>query len=291
MYLLNDYDEALRKILKEGVRKKNRTGVDSLAVFCLQSRYRIDEYFPLLTKRKIWPRSCFAELLWFISGSSNNKDLQKDGVEYWTPWVNSEFEKEHGYAEGSLGPVYGFQLRHFDGYYGDGRTVQMHLGENIYGRGGFDQLLWMVEQLKINPDSRRNIFSLWNPKQIDLMRLAPCHYTFQVFVHEDKLSGVLTQRSCDFPVGVPYNIAFYSALIHLLAQQTGYRPYEFVHHTIDSHIYINQIEAVEEYLSRESVDCPKLNLKKAKDIGSYSLEDFEVVDYNPHPVIKIPVAV
>jgi thymidylate synthase len=290
MYLLNDYDESLKRILKEGVRKKNRTGIDCLTLFCMQARYRIDEYFPLLTKRKMGT-NCFGELLWFVSGSTNNKDLQKNGVEYWTPWVDPNFEKKHGYAEGSLGPVYGFQLRHFNGYYGNGNTIQKHLGENIYGRGGSDQLLWMVDQLKTNPDSRRNLFSLWNPMQNDFMRLPPCHYTFQVFVHEDKLSGVLTQRSCDFPVGVPYDIAIYSGLIYMLAQQTGYYPYEFVHHTIDSHIYVNQIEAVEEYLSRPEIDCPKLNLKKAKDIDSYSIADFEIIDYNPGSTIKIPVAV
>jgi thymidylate synthase len=123
------------------------------------------------------------------------------------------------------------------------------------------------------------------------MRLAPCHYTFQVFVHEDKLSGVLTQRSCDFPIGVPYNIAFYSGLIYMLAQQTGYRPYEFVHHAVDSHIYINQIEAVEEYLNRPEISCPKLNLRKASSITEYSVDDFDIQDYNPGLPIKIPVAV
>ena len=306
-YLLDDYDAALELILNEGVKKENRTGVDSLAVFCIQSRYKIDKYFPLLTRRKIWPKAVFAELLWFISGSTNNNDLKKLGADFWTPWVDEEFEKKHGYAPASLGPVYGFQLRHFGGDYGNGiggsrnsprdyciglkLEMEQTYEYKTYGLGGFDQLAWMIEQLKTNPNSRRNLFSLWNPKQIDMMRLAPCHYTFQVFVHEDKLSGVLTQRSCDFPVGVPYNICFYSALIHMLSQQTGYKPYEFVHHTIDSHIYVDQIEAVEEYLSRPKVDCPKLEVEPASDIDSYTMDNFKITDYNPQPVIKIPVAV
>lgn len=327
-YLLDDYDAALETILKRGVRKKNRTGVDSLAVFCIQSRYKINEFFPLLTRRKIWPKSVFGELLWFISGSSNNKDLQKLGVEYWTPWVDKEFEKRNGYADGSLGPVYGFQLRHFDGEYGNGiggmsawnyanqidphcgiayHEQLMEEGRNLdyfvhyerpgpskgryYGMGGFDQLAWMIEQLKTNPDSRRNLFSLWNPKQIDMMRLAPCHYTFQVYVENGNLSGVLTQRSCDFPVGVPYNIAFYSGLIYMLAQQTNLKPYEFVHSTVDSHIYVNQVDGVEEYLSRPKPDCPKLLLEKADNIDSYSVDSFQILDYNPLEAIKLPVAV
>lgn len=302
-YLLDDYDTALVKILEEGVQKKNRTGVDSLAVFCIQSRYEIGDYFPLLTRRKIWPKAVFAELLWFISGSTNNNDLKKLGADFWTPWVDEEFEKKHGYAPGSLGPVYGFQLRHFGGEYGDGTPGKVfskptpplsrpgNYYKTCYGAGGFDQLAWMIKQLKVNPDSRRNLFSLWNPKQIDMMRLAPCHYTFQVFVYEDNLSGVLTQRSCDFPVGVPYNICFYSALLYMLAQQTGLKPYEFVHNTIDSHIYVDQIEAVEEYLSRPQLDCPKLELEPAPDIDSYTIDNFKITDYNPQPIIKIPVAV
>lgn len=319
MYILEDYDNALKQIIKKGVRKVNRTGVDTIAVFGIQSRYRIDEHFPILTGRKVWPKSIFAELLWFLSGSTNNKDLQALGANIWTPWVDAEFEKKHGYAEGSFGPVYGFQLRHFGGYYGNGiggrndsdrnymtldDASRLDLDRNLlpwktieygkidaYGYGGFDQLANMVNRLKTNPDCRRNLFSLWNPAQVDEMRLPPCHYTFQVFVHDGKLSGLLTQRSCDFPIGIPANIQFYSALIYMLAQQCGYEPYEFVHSTVDSHIYVNQIEAVEEYLARPKSDSPKLKLNQAKDIYSYSLDDFELVDYNPLPKIEIPVAV
>ena len=304
MYILEEYDNALRQILDHGVWKTNRTGVRTKTVFGIQSRYRIDEYFPLLTGRKVWPKAIFGELLWFISGSTNNKDLQALGSNIWTPWVDSEFEKKHGYAEGSFGPVYGFQLRHFGGYYGDGDggdvrfSVSLDLNGNPfsfkptpYGHGGFDQLAHMVKSLKENPDDRRNLFSLWNPKDVDKMRLPPCHYTFQCFVHDGKLSGMLTQRSCDWPLGVNSNIQFYSGLIYMLAQQCELKPYELIHTTADSHIYQNQIPAVEEYLSRPKPDSPKLILHKAPDIYSYKLDDFELVNYNPLSPIKIPVAV
>jgi len=652
MYLLRPYDDALHQIISTGVKKTNRTGVGTIAVFGILSRYNISEGFPLLTGREIPHKAVFAELLWFLSGSTNNKDLQKLGVNIWTPWVDEAFEKKHGYAPGSFGPVYGFQLRHFNGFYGNGIggreftqdtevdpcTDFGDLPYSMYGFGGFDQLAWMVNRIKTQPDCRRILFSLWNPRDTDKMRLPPCfvkgtfvqtdkgyrviedvkagdlvwssggwqsvtenfitpysgkgilltmaysrglpvrctpnhpflvrgrgyvpastvqkgdyvamrlntesklpvfkehiyvnqyakktdfeisspddwymmgyflgdgwasknssrisfaiaaedeeyilpmirksikisrkkgegescstfetrsekwapilrtlghrahnkdiprwildapiecleklvegyydsdgcsngrywhftttspklalgmqsifwklgeraaiyhfkrkkkkiiqgrlvnqcdlytlivkksesrrqfhtgipyikegdllwirvedvtegfigevsepevhnlsvegshtytannflnhncHYTYQVFVDPDKgrLSGMLTQRSCDFPIGVPFNIAFYSALTMMLAQQTGYTPHEFVHSTVDSHIYLNQMEAVEEYLRRPKPDSPKLVIKAALDIFSYTMDSFEVVGYKPQPKIKIPVAV
>lgn len=285
MYICQPYDDALRSILEEGIRKTNRTGIDTISVFGLQKRYKIDSRFPILTGRKVWPKSIFAELIWFLSGSTNNKDLQSLGSNIWTPWVDENFEKKNNYAQGSFGPLYGFQLRHFGGNYNNG------IMDEKYGNEGHDQLSDIVSLLKNNPDSRRILFSLWNPKQLDNMRLPPCHYTFQLYVHENKLSGMLTQRSCDFPVGCPANIQFYSAFIYMLAQQCGYEPYEFIHSTADSHIYVNQIPAVEEYLTRPKPDSPKLELNKAKDIYSYCVNDFVLVDYNPLEKIEIPVAV
>lgn len=285
-YVLDPYDDALSQILKKGNLKRNRTGVDTYSIFCIQSRYRIDEYFPLITRRSIRPKSLFAELLWFISGSTNNDKLKELGCGFWTPWVDKEFEARHSFVPGALGPLYGFQLRHFDGNYNHG--IEDNYG---YGFKGFDQLKYVLEQLKTNPDSRRILWNLWNPNQLEQMRLPPCHYGFQFYTYENKLSGVLTQRSCDFPVGVPFNIAFYSALIYMVAQQTGFEPYEFIHWTADSHIYVNQIPAVEEYLSRSKPGSPTLNLRKAKDIDSYGVEDFDLKEYNPLPHIKIPVAV
>lgn len=301
MYILEPYDDALREIIKHGVVKKNRTGVAAKTIFGMQRRYRIDTHFPLLTRRKVWPKAIFGELLWFLLGSTLNADLQKHGSNIWTPWVDPEFETKHNYVSGALGPLYGFQLRYFNGFYGNGALKQQHevweegTGQVIerwdYGHGGFDQLAHMVELLKTDPDSRRNLFSLWNPQQISQMRLPPCHFCFQVYVEDGKLSGHLIQRSADYPVGIPANIQFYSALIYMLAQQCGYEPKEFVHTTSDSHIYVDQIEAVEQYLSRPTSASPRLSLRKAEDIYSYKMNDFEVVDYNPEPPIKVPVAV
>jgi thymidylate synthase len=298
MYVLEDYDKALEKILKEGVWKENRTGVRTKAIFGIQSRYRIDEYFPLCTRRKVWPKAIWAELLWIISGSTNNKDLQALGSNIWTPWVDSAFEKTHGFVEGALGPVYGFNLRHFGGEYGNG-DKEFYLGTDCceqrykakYGDGGFDQLAYVVDLLKSNPNDRRILFSLWNPQVLNKQRLPCCHYTMQFFVYDGYLSGMLTQRSCDWPIGILGNIQEYSALIYMLAQQCGLKPYELIHNTGDSHIYESQIPQVEEYLARPKPNSPKLILHQASDIYSYKLEDFEIVDYNPLPLIKIPVAV
>lgn len=298
MYVCQPYDDALKNIIENGVKKTNRTGVETLAVFGIQSRYRIDDRFPLLTGRRLSFKAMVGELLWFISGSTNNEDLKALGCNFWTPWVDEEFEKKYGYASGSFGPIYGFQLRHFGGVYGNGiggiagtQEKLDPMGLKLYGTGGFDQLANMVNTLKTNPDCRRNLFSLWNPTVLQEMRLPPCHYTFQCFVHNGKLSGKLTQRSCDFPIGVPFNIAFYSAFIYLLAQQSGLEPYEFIHDAGDSHIYVDQLDAVNEYLDRPKPDSPILNVSKAEDIDSYTVEDFELVDYHPESKMKIPVAI
>jgi len=300
-YILESYDNTLHQILEKGCRKSNRTGIDTLSISGIQCRYDISDRFPILTKRKVWPKSIFAELLWFLSGSTNNKDLQALGSNIWTPWVSTEFEKTHGYVEGALGPVYGFQLRHFGGRYGNGAPIQFEVYESSegyqykkefsYGEGGFDQLQNMIDLLHNDPDSRRNLFSLWNPRDLSKMRIPPCHYTFQVFAHNNKLSGMLTQRSCDMFIGCAANIQFYSAFIYILSQQIGYRPHEFIHSIGDAHIYINHIEATNKYLSRESKESPKLLLNKASDIYSYNLEDFKVINYNPHDPIKVAVAV
>jgi thymidylate synthase len=315
-YVMKPYDDALVHILESGVPRTNkRTGIKTLAVLGIQSRYRIDQHLPVVTRRKVWPKSIFAELLWFISGSTNNKDLQALGANIWTPWVSKEFEDKHGYAEGSFGPIYGFQLRHFGGRYGNGiggmektqdNTVKCKEEYNsggavwdevvdygsCYGKGGFDQLAYMMQRIKEDPSCRRILFDLWNPAELHKMRLPPCHYTFQIFIDDEgKMSGELTQRSCDFPIGVPANIQFYSTLIYMIAQQTGYQPYEFVHNTVDSHIYWDQIDAVKKYLETPVIDSPKLKLNKAADIYSYKMEDFQLLDFASGPKIEIPVAV
>lgn len=313
MYLMQPYDDALREILDNGVSRTNtRTGIKTLSVFGIMKRYRLDTgYFPLLTRRKSWPNSVFAELLWFLSGSTNNEDLKALGCNFWTPWVDPDFEEKHGYAPGHFGPVYGFQLRHFGGEYGDGTGVWEDKYEYVpiefggarlektgrvknreYGAGGFDQLIWMVNRIKEDPSCRRILFSLWNPKETHKMRLPPCHYNFQVMIDDDRrMTGMLTQRSCDFPVGVPANIQFYSALTVMLAQQTDCTPFEFVHSTADSHIYADQIDAVKEYLSLPVVGSPKLTINKAASITEYKMSDFQLEGFKCGPKLDIPVAV
>jgi thymidylate synthase len=313
MYLLHQYDDALREILEAGVERTNqRTGIKTLSVFGMMCRYRLSgSSFPILTKRKVWPASVFKELLWFLSGSTNNHDLERLGCNFWTPWVDSDFEKKHGFAPGSFGPVYGFQLRHFGGYYGNGiggyaesfepsiNIEAMRDGQLItewgsaYGMGGFDQLAWIVNRIKEDSSCRRTLWTLWNPQDVPKMRLPPCHMLFQVLVDDERrLTGILYQRSADFPIGVPANIQFYSALVVMLAQQTNCTPHDFVHVTADSHIYEDQIPAVKEYLSRsETPPSPLVTIAKADDIFSYSPSSFIVNEYNPLPRIEIPVAV
>lgn len=290
MYLMKAYDDALELILKEGVAKSNkRTGVKTLSICGIQSRYRIDEFFPIVTRRKVWPKSIFAELLWFISGSTNNKDLQALGANIWTPWVDKAFEEKHGYVEGSFGKVYGFQLRYFGGDYGNGEKGD---GIGQYGWGGFDQLKYMMDRIKEDPSCRRILFSLWNPKDLDKMKLPPCHYTYQIFIDDEgRMTGMLTQRSNDYFIGVCANVQFYSALTCMIAQQTGYKAYEFVHSAVDAHIYENQIDAVKEYLATPILPSPKLVLNKAKDIYSYKMDDFVLEGFQSGPKISAPVAV
>lgn len=288
MYLMQPYDDALKTILEQGVTRTNkRTGIKTRSIFGMLNRYRLNtEFFPIITRRKVWPKSVFSELIWFLSGSTSNKDLKKLGCNFWTPWVDHEFEKKHGFDEETFGPVYGFQLRHFGGNYNKG------LHNSDYGSGGFDQLKWVVDRIKEDSSCRRTLWTLWNPQDVDKMRLPPCHMMYQILVDDDRrLTGILYQRSCDFPIGVPANIQFYSALTKMLAQQTECTPYEFVHVTADSHIYEDQIEGVETYLQTSFVDSPKLKINKAKDIFSYCPEDFLVEDCIFGPKIDIPVAV
>ena len=288
MYLMKPYDDALQEILETGVSRTNkRTGIKTLSVFGMMKKYRLNTgHFPLLTRRKVWPKSVFAELIWFLSGSTSNKDLQKLGCNFWNPWVDHEWEKKHGFEEDTFGPVYGFQLRHFGGNYNKG------FHNEGYGSRGFDQLAWVVNRIKEDPSCRRTLWTLWNPNDLHEMRLPPCHMMYQVLVDDDRhLTGILYQRSCDFPVGVPANIFFYACLTTMLAQQTNCVPHEFVHVTADSHIYEDQIDAVKEYLATPMIDSPRVKIQKAADMFSYKPEDLEITDYNPGPVIKIPVAV
>lgn len=317
MYLMKSYDNALQEILDNGVKRTNkRTGIGTLSVFGMLTKYPLNKgYFPLLTKRKISPKAVFAELIWFLSGNTNNNKLKELGCNFWTPWVDPAFEEKHGYAAGAFGPVYGFQLRHFGGYYGNGiggikgsdkdyrdcddPTIpcDQHLmcpdgPHSVYGRGGFDQLTHVINTIKNDPSDRRTLWTLWNPQDVSEMKLPPCHMLYQVLVDDERrLTGILYQRSCDFPVGVPANIQFYSALTMLLAQQTNCTAQEFVHVTADSHIYLDQVEAVQKYLALPEIQSPKLTITPVEHISQYTPAHFVLSEFNPGPKLEIPVAV
>lgn len=287
-YIMQPYDDALQYVLDHGERKSNRTGVNTLSVFGYQMRFNISDRFPILTKRKMYYKSIFAELLWMLSGSTNVNDLEAMGSKIWTAWRDKEFEKRNGYVDGEFGPIYGFQMRHFGGNYPM---------KDLLDHNGFDQIQYLVDELRNNPTSRRMVMNLWNPNdmcQVNVgneVRLPCCHYSFILNVSNGKLNGMLVQRSADLPCGSPANIQFYSALIYMLAQQSNLSPGELVYSIADAHIYIDQIPMVKEYLSRPKVDSPKLELANTDSIFNYKLENFNITDYSPLSVIKFPVAV
>lgn len=285
MYILQDYDKTLEKILLKGIRRPTR-GVDTLSLFGVQCRYRIDEYFPLPTKRKAFYKSIFAELLWMLSGSTNINDLEAMGSKIWSAWKNKEFEEKNGYYDGELGPIYGWSFRHFGENYKNRKKPEL--------AGGFDQVQYIIDELKKNKYSRRALINLWDPNVMtgEKVRLPTCHYSFQLLIDDkDRLTGILGQRSGDWLPGISANIFFYSAFMYMIAQQLELIPYELIHNIADAHCYINQIDAAKEYLLRPEIDAPKLKLNKAKDIFSYTLDDFEISDYNPGTVIKFPIVV
>jgi thymidylate synthase len=284
MYILEDYDKHLLAILRDGEVNSNRTITDTFNLFGLQSCYKINKVFPIPTKRKYPYKSIFAELLWMLSGSTNINDLEKMNSKIWTPWRDKAFEERNGYADGELGPIYGWQFRHSGGDYNLRHS----------NPGGVDQVAYVVDQLRNNKLSRRILINLWNPTDMlsDKVKLPCCHYSFQLLVdNRDRLTGILTQRSGDWLPGVSANIVFYSAFIYLLAQQCNLRPYQLIHNVSNAHIYVDQGGAADEYLQRPVIDSPTLIIEPAKDIFSYTLDHFKVENYQCGEPIKIPVAV
>lgn len=264
---MEQYLSLLQRILKEGVEKKDRTGVGTKSIFGHQMRFNLNEGFPLLTTKKVHLKSIIYELLWFIKGDTNIKYLHDHGVSIWDEWAD---------ANGELGPVYGAQWRRWN--CGDGTTI--------------DQLSLLMEQLKTNPDSRRLIISAWNVAEIEKMALPPCHSLFQFYVASGRLSCQLYQRSADTFLGVPFNIASYALLTMMVAKVCGLRLGEFIHTTGDTHIYLNHLEQVKEQLSRAPRPLPKMIIHgDQKDIFSFKYEDFELTGYDPYPAIKAPIAV
>lgn len=264
---MREYENLLKDVFEHGVHKSDRTGTGTRSVFGRQIRFNLADGFPLVTTKKLHTRSIIYELLWFLSGSTNIGYLKDNGVTIWDEWADEN---------GDLGPVYGHQWRNWAA--ADGRTI--------------DQIANLVETIKTNPDSRRMIVSAWNPGEIDRMALPPCHCLWQVYVADGKLSCQLYQRSCDLFLGVPFNIASYSLLTHMLAQQCDLDVGDFVWTGGDCHIYDNHIEQTKLQLSREPRPYPKLIIKRRPvSIFDYAYEDFAFEGYDPWPAIKAPVAV
>lgn len=265
--LHHQYEDFLRHVYFHGVEKSDRTGTGTRSVFGYQMRFNLQEGFPLVTTKKLHLRSIIHELLWFLKGDSNIKYLKDNGVSIWDEWADEN---------GDLGPVYGVQWRNWKG--ADGQTI--------------DQISELVKTIKTNPDSRRMIVSAWNVAELPHMALPPCHMMFQAYVADGKLSVQLYQRSCDIFLGVPFNIASYSLLTHMLAQQCDLEVGDFVWTGGDCHIYSNHMEQVQLQLSRQPRAYPQLRIKRRPDsIFDYKFEDFEIIGYDPHPHIKAQVAV
>ena len=264
---MRQYLDFLRHIREQGARKDDRTGTGTLSVFGYQMRFDLAAGFPLVTTKKLHLRSIIYELLWFLRGDTNIKYLHEHGVSIWDEWADKD---------GNLGPVYGKQWRSWPT--ADGRTI--------------DQLARVVEQLKANPNSRRILVSAWNVGELDQMALLPCHALFQFYVAGNRLSCQMYQRSADALLGVPFNIASYALLTHMLAQQCDFQVGEFIWTGGDCHLYLNHLEQADLQLGREPYPLPRLEIRRRpQSVFDYAYEDFEILDYRSHSAIKAPIAV
>ncbi len=278
------YLDLLRHVRQTGEVRKDRTGVGTLGIFGAQLRFDLAEGFPLVTTKKVHTKSIIQELLWFLAGRTDNAWLTERGVSIWNEWATAEQCAKFGRGEGELGPVYGHQWRNF------GATKKP---DGTYNSDGVDQIKLLIEQLKKNPASRRHLVTGWNPLEADKVALPPCHTLYQFHVSTDnRLSCQLYQRSADLFLGVPFNIASYSLLTHMIAQVTGLKPGHFVHTFGDAHIYSNHLEQVDLQCSREPRPLPRLILNpEIKDLFDFKYEDITIEGYDPHPGIKAPVAI
>ncbi|MBU8892354.1 MAG: thymidylate synthase [Bacteroidales bacterium] len=264
---MKQYLNLLDHVIKNGVKKEDRTGTGTISTFGYQMRFNLQDGFPLLTTKKLHLRSIIYELLWFLNGDTNVKYLNDHKVKIWDEWANEN---------GDLGNIYGHQWR----------SWPAPNGESV------DQISQIINSIKNNPDSRRHIVSAWNVGDLNNMALPPCHILFQFYVADGKLSCQLYQRSADIFLGVPFNIASYAILLKMVAQATGLEPFEFIHTLGDAHIYINHIEQVKLQLSREPKFLPNLKMNFDKnDIFSFEFDDFELENYDPHPHIKGAISV
>jgi thymidylate synthase len=264
---MHQYHQLMQHVLDQGVQKSDRTGTGTLSVFGYQMRFNLADGFPMVTTKKLHLKSIIYELLWFLNGSTNNDWLKERGVSIWNEWAA---------PDGELGPIYGYQWR----------SWPAPNGQHI------DQISEVVNSIKTNPDSRRLIVSAWNVADIPRMALAPCHAFFQFYVADGKLSCQLYQRSADIFLGVPFNIASYALLTHMVAQQCDLEPGEFIWTGGDCHLYSNHLQQVELQLSRKPFPLPQLKIgRKPASLFDYAFEDFEIVGYECHPHIKAPVAI
>ena len=264
---MKQYLDILDRILKEGVKKEDRTGTGTLSIFGTQSRYNLDDGFPLLTTKKLHLKSIIYELLWFLRGDTNVRWLQEHGVRIWNEWADEN---------GELGPVYGHQWRAWPDYKG----------------GTIDQIKNVLRQIRETPDSRRMIVNAWNVAEVDSMALPPCHTMFQFYVADGRLSLQLYQRSADTFLGVPFNIASYALLLQMMAQVTGLKAGEFIHTTGDTHLYLNRLDQARLQLTRTPRPLPVMKINPdVKDLFSFRYEDFQLEGYDPYDHIKAEVSV
>lgn len=264
---MKQYLDILDRILREGTQKGDRTGTGTISIFGTQSRYKLEDGFPLLTTKKLHLKSIIYELLWFLKGDTNVKYLQDNGVRIWNEWADEN---------GELGPVYGHQWRSWPDYNG----------------GAIDQISQVLDQLKHNPDSRRMIVSAWNVAEVNEMALPPCHTIFQFYVADGRLSLQLYQRSADTFLGVPFNIASYALLLQMMAQVTGLKPGDFIHTTGDTHLYLNHLDQARLQLTRTPRPLPVMKINPdVKSIFDFQYEDFQLEGYDPYPHIKAEVSV
>jgi thymidylate synthase len=264
---MRQYLDLMRHVLEHGARKNDRTGTGTLSVFGAQLRFDLNAGFPLLTTKKVHLKSITHELLWFLKGDTNTRYLKENGVTIWDEWAD---------AKGELGPVYGYQWRSWPAP--DGRHI--------------DQVSQVIEQIRKNPDSRRLIVSAWNVADLPKMALLPCHAFFQFYVAEGRLSCQLYQRSADLFLGVPFNIASYALLTLMVAQVCGLKAGDFVHTFGDTHLYLNHLEQAHEQLARSPRRLPVMRLNPAvNNLFEFKYEDFTLENYDPHPVIRAPIAV
>ncbi|MBA3938856.1 MAG: thymidylate synthase [Planctomycetes bacterium] len=280
---MKTYLDLLRRVLDEGKPRSDRTGVGTRGVFGHQMRFDLRAGFPLLTTKKLHTKSIIYELLWFLSGRTDNQWLVEHGVSIWNEWATAAACARFGRQEGDLGPVYGHQWRNFGG---------SKLPDGTYAKDGVDQMRWLLAEIRRNPDSRRLIVSGWNPAEAELVALPPCHTLFQFHVQDGELSCQLYQRSADIFLGVPFNIASYALLTCMIAQVCGLKPGDFVHTLGDAHLYNNHVDQARLQLTREPRPLPTLTLAtQATDLFAFRFEDIQIAGYDPHPGIKAAVAV